>query len=310
MQRPSNEQVPAPRTAMTPALLMLAATLGASAMAGLIRVLTAELHPFEVVFFRNFFGLVALTPWLWSIGLRPFRTRNYTLHGLRLTTNIAAMLLFFSAVTLAPLAQIIALGFATPLFATLFAIVILHERVRRRRWIALALGFVGMMLILRPGFQALDAGSLMALGSAVTWALSLIIIKILARTESPVDITAVAMVLLTPASLIPALFVWQWPSPEQWLLLPLLGILGTMGHLCMGEAFRRADTSALMPLEFTKLIWTAAIGFVFFAEAPDIWVWIGASVIFGSAVYIALRESRIRSTTAAATAAIKTSPPA
>ncbi len=295
---------------MTPPLLMIAATLGASAMAGLIRVLTTELHPFEVVFFRNLFGLIALTPWLWSIGLRPFRTRNYGLHGLRLMTNITAMLLFFSAVTLAPLAQVVSLGFAAPLFATLFAIVILHERVRGRRWMALGFGFVGTLLILRPGFQALDAGSLMALGSAVAWALSIIIIKLLSRTESAVDITAIAMVLLTPVSLLPALFVWQWPTLEQWLILPFLGILGTIGHLCMGEAFRRADTSALMPLEFTKLIWTAAIGFVFFAEAPDVWVWIGATVIFTSTIYIAWRERRIRATSAAATTAIKTAPPA
>lgn len=309
--RPLSQARTGPTSARLAApLLMLAATLTGSAMAGLIRVLTADMHPFEVVFFRNLFGLIALAPWLWRIGLRPFRTRNYALHGLRLMTNIAAMLLFFTAVTLAPLAQIVSLGFASPLFATLFAIVFLRERVRARRWTALVLGFVGTLLILRPGFQALDAGSLMALGSAAAWALSIIVIKLLSRTESPVDITAVAMVLLTPVSLLPALFVWQWPSPGQWLLLPLLGILGTVGHLAMAQAFQLADTSALMPLDFAKLIWAAAIGFFFFAEVPDVWVWIGGAVVFASTIYIALREIRIRvSSPPPATTAITAPPP-
>ena len=298
-----------PHVRLAAPLLMLVATLSASAMAGLIRLLTEGLPPFEVVFFRNLFGLIALLPWLWRIGLRPFRTRNYALHGLRLLTNITAMLLFFTAVTLSPLAEVVSLGFATPLFATLFAVVILREHVRGRRLTALALGFVGTLLILRPGVQAVDAGALMALGSAAAWAFSLIIIKILSRTESPVDITAVAMVLLTPVSLLPALFVWQWPSPGEWLLLPLLGILGTAGHLCLGQAFRLADTSALMPLDFTKLIWAALIGFVFFSEVPDRWVWIGGAVIFASTVYISLRESRVRAAAAAATTAIKAPPP-
>lgn len=277
-------------------LYMALAAFAASAMSGAVRHVSEGMHPFEIAFFRNLFGLIVFLPWLLRYGWAPFQTRQWGLHGLRALTNVVAMLLYFYALSITPLAEVASLGFVVPLFATVFAVIFLRERVRIRRWSALFIGFGGAFIIIRPGFEAVDNGSIMVLVSAALWAISLIVIKVMARRDSAVTIAAIAALLLTPASLIPALFVWQWPSGEQLLWLAAIGAAGTVAQISIAESFRLADSSAVMPLDFTKLIWAALIGYLFFAEVPDIWTWTGGFIIFASATYIAYRENRAAKT--------------
>lgn len=262
-------------------------------MHGGVRYLSDQLHPFEIAFFRNLFGILVVIPWFLKFGLAPLRTQRLNLHLLRAGLNIFAMLAFFLALSLTPLARVQALSFTAPLFATLIAIIALGETVGPRRWAALIIGFSGAMVVIRPGLQALDAGSLLVLGSAAVWAVTMVIIKNLARTESSVTITVYMLLFMTPLSLPAALLYWQWPSAEQLIWLVLVALFGTLGQMAMAQAFRLADATAVMPLDFLKLIWGALLGYWFFNEIPGLWTWLGGALIFTGATYIVFREKQL-----------------
>lgn len=275
-------------------LLMMTSTLIISVMQVSVRYVGDEIHPFEIAFFRNFFGLVVVLPLLLRAGLGVLRTSQLKLHAARGAMQTTGMLMFFTALTLAPLAQNVALSFTAPLFATVLAILILGERAGWRRWAALVGGFVGAWIVIRPGFSDVGIGAVLVILSSITWASTMIIIKHLSRTESSLTITIYMGLFMAPLSLIPALFVWQWPSGEAWLLLGLIGLCGGAGHLALAQAFKEADTTAVLPFDFTRLIWASALAFIVFAEVPDVWTWVGGAVIFGSTTYIAFREARRR----------------
>ena len=278
--------------------LMVLATICFASMQGSIRHLTMDgaLHPLEVVFFRNLFGLLVVAPWIIRYGWTPLRTRNFRLHAFRGVLNLASMTCFFTALSMAPLVDVAALTFSSPIFATVFAVFIFGELVGARRWAAIAVGFAGTLVVLRPGIESVGTGPLLALSSAIIWAAALMIIKTLLRTESSVTITIYMIVLLAPMSLVPALFVWQWPSGPQFIWLIAIGTIGTAGHLLLNEALKLAETNVIMPIDFVRLIWVSIIGYVAFAEVPDLFTWIGGAMIFFSAVYIAYREGRRRRT--------------
>lgn len=274
-------------------LFMTLATLGAASLAGVVRYLSGQLHPFELAFFRLLFGLLVLMPWFAAHGRSALRTERIGLHLLRATVNVLSMLMYFLSLSLTPLAQVQALTFTSPLFATLLAILLLGEKVRRRRWAALAAGFTGMLIIIRPGVQTVDVGMLLALGSAAIWGGTLIVIKRLTQTESSLTITLYMTLFMVPLALLPALFVWVWPTGTQWLWLILGGALGTLAQLAMAQALRVAEATAVLPADFLKLIWGALIGYIFFAEVVDGWTWIGAVIIFSGSFYIAYRERQL-----------------
>lgn len=274
-------------------LLMLFSTFLFAGMHATIRTVSAELHAFEIAFFRNLFGFLIVVPWLVRYGVGPLRTRRPGLHLLRVAFNIVAMLSFFMALTIAPLAEVTALNFTAPIFATLLAIPIFKETVRLRRWTAILIGFAGVLLILRPGFGAISTGQILALLAAMAWSCALLVIKRLGETDSSITIIAWMALLMIPASFVPALFVWQTPSLGALGWLVLIGLLGNGGQLAMTESLKMADTSIVMPIDFFKLIWVAALGYVLFAEVPDLFVWIGAAVIFASTAYIAYREQQL-----------------
>jgi len=272
-------------------LFMVAAGLINTVMLSMIKQLSGVLHPFEIGFFRCFVGLIVLLPIIWRQGgLKVIKTDRMGLHVLRGALNAAGMLMFFLSLSMAPLATVSAIGFTAPLFATLLAIVILGEKVGLRRWAGLIIGFIGTVIILRPGVAIVDAGALLALASSIAWAAAMIAIKRLTHTESPLSITAWAAFFVGVFSLIPAIFVWQWPQGEQWLILAVIGALGSVIQFCFAKAFSLADTTVVLPFDFLKLVWATLFGFVLFSEVPDPWAWFGGSVIFASAVYIAYRE--------------------
>jgi drug/metabolite transporter (DMT)-like permease len=200
---------------------------------------------------------------------------------------------WFYGITVVPLATATAVNFTAPLFATIAAVFVLHEDVRLRRWSAVAIGFVGVLVIMRPGGERLDANLLILLVSAASAAMNNITVKFLARTEPPGRIVAMFMIYLTPLSLVPALFVWRWPDLSTLGALVGLGGLGTIAHLSVARALATADASACAPFEFARLPFAALIGFVWFGEVTDVWTWVGAAIIAGSSVYVAYREARL-----------------
>ena len=155
-------------------------------------------------------------------------------------------------------------------------------------------GFIGALVILRPGFQALDTGALLVIVSSLLWSLALIDIKVLGRTKSSITITAYVTVLMIPMTLVPAVIVWETPPLELWIWLLFIGVIGTLGQIIVTDALKLADITVLMPLDFLKLVWATAFGILLFAEIPDLFTYVGAAIVFGSSFYIAWREAKLR----------------
>ncbi len=279
------------QTAIACALIVVSAA-GFSSMHAVIRHVSADLHSFEIAFFRNLFGLIALTPFFLRHGTKILRTSLFKLHFLRASLQVVAMLTFFTALVTTPLAQASALSFTAPLFAAVGAVVLLGEKVRMRRIVALLVGFSGALVILRPGIVAIDRGSALVLLSSFVWALAMLLIKHLSKFESSLTLTAYMGLLMTPLTFAFAAFVWRWPDLTQMSWLALLGTVGGLSQLAMAEAFRRADATAVLPFDYSRLLWASALGFLIYAEVPEIWTWVGGTMIFASTVYMAWREAR------------------
>ena len=282
----------------TPALrgivLMCVSTVAFSIMHGLVRFVSDALPPFQIAFFRNVFGLAFLVPLLMRSRFAVLRTQRIGLHALRGVINIVAMLMFFTALSMSPLAKVTALSFTAPIFMAILAVLILGERFRIYRWLAILLGFGGMLIILRPGFVAIDTGALLVTGAAALWAVAMVIIKILSRTEESLTIVAYMGIFLGVFSVFPAIWVWQPFGMHTLFWLVVIGLFGTIAQMTLSQALKETDPTALMPFDFLKLIWTAIFGAWFFDEIPDIYTWIGAAVIFSSGLFIAYRERRAK----------------
>ena len=272
-------------------LLMSAAMVFFTSMGVFIRLSSQNLHVLEVVFFRNFLAVLLMVPWIMGHGVSALKTDKYGLYGLRAAINLTAMAAGFAAITMIPLAEATALGFTAPLFATIGAVLVLGEVIRVRRVAALAAGFLGMLLVLRPGLESLSLGALLALGNALGISITALVVKKLTATERPEAIVLWMVLLQSPFSLIPALFVWTRPDPMTWLWLFCLAGAGTAGHVCWTRACGLAEITQLQPLEFIKLPLIGVMGFLLFGEEPTVWIWLGGAVIFCSTAYISHREA-------------------
>jgi drug/metabolite transporter (DMT)-like permease len=244
-----------------------------------------------VVFFRTAFGLAAMLPWLLRQGFGVMRTGHLRLHLLRALIGIFAMVGWFTSLSLMPLAEATALSFTAPIFTSVLAVLILGEVMRLRRWSATMVGFLGALLIVRPGFAAIQPAALLAIATAAVWASSTVLIKVMARTESAGAITTYMVLLTTPMTLLAALFVWQNPTLEQLGWAALLGAAGGTGHICMSRALATAEATLVAPFDYLRLPIVALIAFLAFGQVPNVWVWIGGAVIAASSIYIAQREA-------------------
>jgi drug/metabolite transporter (DMT)-like permease len=280
-----------PSGALAGVLWMIASSLLFALLNLLIRFGADHLHPFQVVFFRCAFSLAFMLPWLARSGFVGMRTSRWRLYFTRCLTGLCAMLTWFFGLSLMPLGTAVTLSFTTPLFATIGAALFLGEVVRRRRWTATAVGFLGVVIVIRPTPETFSLAALLVLFSALLNAVTALQVKSLARTEPTTAMVTYMVLLMTPMSLVPALFVWQWPSWPVLGLMVLLGGIATLGQLAVTRAFHFADASALMPLDYVKLPVSALLGWLAFGEVLDAWTWIGAAVIAGSTLYIAHRES-------------------
>ncbi|WP_299397771.1 DMT family transporter [Pelagibius sp.] len=273
---------------------MITAALLFAVMNATIKLAAAEgLHPFQIAFFRNSFALAFMLPWLARMGREGLRTERLKVHFWRAGIGLIAMLCWFTAVVRMPMAEAVALNFTVPLFATAGAAIFLGEVVRARRWTATIIGFLGVLIILRPGFAEITPVMALPVIAACFMAVTVLIVKSLSRTEDPMVVVLYMNLLLTPLSLIPALFVWQMPSLWALMLMALVGGCAVLAHIAFTRSFALADASAVLPFDYARLPFVAAIGFLLFAEVPDVWTWIGAAVIAASAVYIAHRETKV-----------------
>jgi len=272
---------------------MILATLLFSIMHASIKHISSDIHPFEVAFFRNLFGLVVIAPWFIKYGIKPLITNRIKLHFLRSVFNVIAMLTFFYALSVSPLAEVASLSFTAPLFATLLAIIFLGEKIGIRRSAAIIIGFIGAAIIVNPDYKTINIGHMCVLISASIWSVSLIFIKILGKTESSVTITSYMVLFMIPLSAIAASFYWIMPSLNDLLVLAIIGITGTYAQMLLAQALKEEDTVVIMPFDFLKLVWAVLIGYLIFSETPEMNTWIGSIIIFSSTLYVAYRERKI-----------------
>lgn len=284
-------------------VLILVAILLFTMMSALVKIAREVVPPGEAVFYRAFFAIPPILIWAaWRgrIG-DALRVRDPMAHVTRGLVGVGAMSLGFTALGLLPLPEVIAIGYATPLISTALAALMLRERVGPVRWMAVAVGFAGVTMMLWPrltiqGGGATDAqtlGAWAALTGAALAGLASIQIRRMTRTETTLSIVFWFAVISTLASFVTLPFGWAFPGGRITLFLVAAGLLGGTGHILLTESYRHADASALAPMNYTSMIYGLGIGYVVFAEVPGWWVLIGASIVISAGILIIWREQRL-----------------
>lgn len=281
------------------ALWVLLAVALLSVMSALVKTVGQRLDTFQIAFFRALFGLAVILPFMLRVGRAGFATRRPLAHVSRGILGVSAMMCGFYAVTHLPLADATAITFTKPLFLVLLATPFLGETVGPRRWAAVAVGFVGALIMVRPGGAGFDGAALVALGGAFLVAVVTVVVKKLSETERPVTILFYFGITSTTVAAIPAAAVWQAPTLAELALLLTIGALGATAQTCTIRAYRVGEASAITPFDYARLVFAGLLGVVFFAEIPDAWTLLGAGIIIASSFYIARREGRRRANGAA-----------
>ena len=256
----------------------------------------AMLHgmdPLQVIFFRNFFCLALMLPLLRWRGPSLAIPKQFSLYAVRVGLAAFSMTAWFTALPLIPFGELTAVSFLAPLFATVFAVFWLNEVVRARRWTALVIGFLGALIILRPGGSGFGLGQALALTSALTAGIVGPLLKQMTAHDDADKIVFITNLWLTPVSLIPALFVWQWPPLAIWPVLFAMGFCAVLGHIALLRGFASTEASLVFTFEFSRLPFAVVAAYLMFGEPTDIWTWVGASIIFLSAAYITRREAQL-----------------
>ena len=257
-----------------------------------------HLNSYMMAFLRYAFGSLFLLHIFIRLGpLQPFRTKRFALHAGRAVLHTGGMMLWFVALPLVTLADITALGFTGPIFVTIGAALFLGEVVRMRRWAAVLVGFLGALVIIRPGFDTVSLGTLAVLASTPLFSASNLMAKALARTDSAATIVVWQSILIALFALPFAIWHWQTPTLVDvgWFLLA--GFFGTAGHLIMQRGYHLAEITVLQPIGFLSLVWNTLLGLLLFSQKPDLWTFVGAAIIFASATYISHREAVRRART-------------
>lgn len=264
------------------------------------KYLTAEMSVPMITFFRCVFGVLFIIPWVTRVGLAGLATKRPVLLVARGINTLIGLYCVFFAVSLIPLADVVAIQYSKPIFASLAAVLILREVMYGARWHALIIGFFGMLMIIRPGFAEWNVGVLLALGAMAAGAFTTISVKLMTRTEPPDRIVAYTLMVMTVGSSVPAFLYWQTPNLEQLLWLVLLGGLATGFQRAVARAYAAADATVVLPFEFVRLLIAIAFGFFIFGEALDGWTWAGGTVIFVASFYVVRAEANRKDNTAAA----------
>lgn len=287
-----------PRTATPRPFLGILFMLAAMAILPLIDVLAkylgqAGMPILIVVWARALFGGVMTLPFaLRSEGARAFLPASPLHHLVRAILLFGATFLFFTALKHLPIADALAIFFVNPLVIVILSAVILREKVGPRRWTAVGVGFIGTLIIIRPGMVELNPGTVYALGAGVALGSYFVMTRAIAGAADAMVLTfqtsAIGAALMTLA--LPVL--WQAPSPTEWAMLAGVGVIATFGHFLITKAYEQAEASLLAPLAFTEIIMATLVGWWFFSDLPDRWTLLGVAILIASAIYISVRERR------------------
>jgi drug/metabolite transporter (DMT)-like permease len=258
-----------------------------------IRLSVRELDSLQVSFFRAAFGLLFIAPILIRLRVNPFATPRLGQHFTRAFIGTASMVCGFYAAAHLPLADSVSISFSTPLFITMIAALFLGETVRWRRWSATILGFLGVLIMLRPGGEVLQAAAFVAVGGALLTSVAAMMVKRLSAHEPALRVLATFAIFSTLLMAVPAIVVWRWPSPTVWLYVAAIGLCATIGQYFWVRGYAIAQASAVAPFDYLRMPLSVLMGFLVFAELPTIWTLAGTLIIAASGLYIAYREAKL-----------------
>lgn len=262
---------------------------------GTVRFISMQDYPvIQIMFFRSVLCAIFLAPIMLKTGGGPkvFKTKYIKAYTLRAVFAFIGMWSWFYILKHAPFTQFIAIGFSSTLFTALFAIVFLKEKYEHYKLAALIIGFLGVLVVIRPGFVPLNLYLLIAIVSSVFWATSLIFVKKLAYHEPAINMAFYLSVMFIPLTGFFSIATWQWPTQEQTMLIILYAIFGTTAQICLSKAFNKADLSILMPFEFTILLFSAIFAYFVFGEIINLWTVLGGIIILSSGYLIITKERR------------------
>jgi len=275
-------------------MLALIASFCAVLMSVFLKLAQEDSNVFTVGFLRFFFGLLLITPIIIQSNFKIYNTINFKLHILRCIINVPMMIFGFAALTYIPLEQIKAIGFLSPILVVILSVIFLGERIYLIRTFSLILGFIGTLIILRPGFIEINIGVYMVLASALLWSCVIIITKFMSKNDSAMTILTFQYTFVTLFTLPLAIIYWDNPSFISLIYTLLAAIVGTVLHLCINNAYKLSDLSIIQPVWFTQLVFASFLGFVIFGSLPDFFTWIGAILVFISVLIITYRENYLK----------------
>jgi drug/metabolite transporter (DMT)-like permease len=267
----------------------------------MIRTLSFELEGVQIAFFRGFFSVLFLIPVMVTGRVRPWKSKRIQGHFWRTFMGTLSMVLGFYALAMLPLADATALAFSQPLFSVVLGAVVLHERVRWRRWTATIVGFIGVLVMVRPGAGSLQPGAIVALCNAMSVAISVLLVRRLSDSESPLMILTQFALFSTLFLIGPAIWFWKWPTAFGWALAVGVSLTATLGQYVWVQAFAHGEMSAVAPFDYLRLPFAVFVGWLIWGEMPVVWTYVGAAIVIASALYIAYREATLARERAAAT---------
>ena len=248
----------------------------------------------QIVWARLFFGAILTLPFALKIaGVKGLMPNMPLMHAVRASFIIAATAFFFWALHYLPIADTLAIFFVQPLIVTMLSPIMLGEHVGIRRWAAVAVGFAGTLIIIRPGFEELNPGVFLALGSGTCLALYLLLTRKIAGSAPAMLTTFYTSLMGGLITSVIVLFVWETPTPAQWVFFVLLSFIANGGHYLIIRAYDHAEASLLAPLAYTEIVMAVLAGWYFFGDFPDGWTFLGVAILIASAIYISWRE-RVR----------------
>ena len=259
----------------------------------MIRLLSAEVESVQTAFFRAFFSVLLLAPMMLTGRVKPWQSQRLQGHFWRTAMGTTSMVLGFYAVSMLPLADATALAFSQPLFSVVLAALVLREKVRWRRWSATIVGFIGVLVMVRPGSGSLQPGAAVALLNALASATSILLVRRLSDSEKPLMILTQFALFSTLLLAGPAIWFWKWPSAWGWALAIGVSISATIGQYFWVQAFAVGEMSAVAPFDYLRLPFAVFVGWMIWSEMPVIWTYVGAAIVIASSLYIAYRESQI-----------------
>ncbi len=274
-------------------VLIIISVFSGTMMLTFLKLAQEDVNVYVAGFFRFLFGFLIIFPYILKSKLTVFKTNHLKKHFLRAVLNLPSMILYFSALVMMPIEKVTAISFVVPFMVTILAVLFLGEKIYIYRSFALILGFIGMLIILRPGIIDISIGVYMALVSSFMWSVVIIITKRISRDDSSITILSYGYMFMTIFSFIIVLFNWQTPTLQTLIYLFFGGLSGTLLHLCINHAYKLVDVSMTQPYSFLSLVFASVVGLYVFNETPDLFTWVGASVIFIGVLIISYREMKL-----------------